>query len=91
MPVEVAATYDSVAKVWWAYSWRWLALGAVAFLLICFPLMFLSNLLHFNHEATGNLMTAITFLISFLAAPQWVFHRLLTKGFGSYRIALVEK
>ncbi len=89
MPIEVVPTYENVLRVWWAYSWRWVALGIVAFA-VMFGFQFLAIAAKMDVETIKKVEQAISFLISVLAS-QWVIHRILTKGFGRFRLALVEK
>ena len=89
MPIEVMPTYDNVLRVWWAYSWRWVAAGAVAFA-VMFAVQFLAIAAKIDIETIKKVEPALSFLISVLAS-QWVIRRLLTRGFGRFRLALVEK
>jgi hypothetical protein len=89
MSIEVTPTYENVLRVWWAYSWRWVAVGAVAFA-VMFGLLFLCHLAKLDTEIITKAEPAISFAISVLAS-QWVIRRLLTKGFGRFRLAMVEK
>ena len=89
MPIEVMPTYENVLRVWWAYSWRWAGLGLVAFAVI-FVLHLLAIAVKLDVVTLKKAEPVLSFLISVLAS-QWVIRRLLTKGFGRFRLALVEK
>jgi len=90
MPIEVMPTYDNVLRVWWAYSWRWGAAGAVVAFAVMFAVQFLAIAAKMDIETVKKAEPVLGFIISVLAS-QWVIRRLLTKGFGRFRLALVEK
>ena len=91
MPMEIVPTYGNVLRVWWAYSWRWLAFGVCAAALCGFLFAAIVQMAGLNADMSEKAGMAVTFIISLLAAPHWAIRRLLTKGFGHYRLALVEK
>lgn len=85
---ELEATYPLALKVWWAIVWRTISLGVLAGLALGFVFGIAS-------AVTGLMLPqyvhAIIGLFGGMAACLWVLKRLMTKGFGNYRLAVLEE
>lgn len=76
-------------KLWWAYTWRsvlvsillGIVIVAVASLIVSFV---------YPHVDVTETNASFGGLLSFIAGI-WVMKRLLTKGFGGYKLVVVEK
>ncbi|HTK84225.1 MAG TPA: hypothetical protein VL625_03990 [Patescibacteria group bacterium] len=88
MAVEVAPTYDKIVQLWWAYYWRFFGLGFLIELVLSVIYLTMDQVLGIK---TQHYMISIAVIIIGTVVSQWVFHRLLTKGFGRYRLVLIEK
>ncbi len=88
MAVEVAPTYDKIVQVWWAYYWRFFGLGFLIELPLGVLYVTMDQVLGIR---PSQLMINGAVIIIGTVVSQWVFHRLLTKGFGRYRLVLIEK
>ena len=90
MPLEIPVTYEKVVRVWWAYIWRFLLLGGITNMVVVFPFQLMAHSIGLAPKMRDVGKMGIGLVISIVAA-QWVIHWLLTKGFGRYRLALIEK
>ncbi len=88
MAVEVAPTYDKIVQLWWAYYWRFFGLGFLIEIVLSVIYITMDQVLGIK---TSHLMITGAVIIIGTVVSQWVFHRLLTKGFGRYRLVLIEK
>ena len=77
-------------KVWWAFTWRVTLVGILIGVLLSFISEFIRTV-----TLGPNLITAfVFFLLAFIfviGSQTWVFNRLMTKGFGKYRLVVVNK
>ncbi|MCD8498095.1 MAG: hypothetical protein LRZ85_08490 [Alphaproteobacteria bacterium] len=82
----VEPTMMLALKVWWAWLWRVMPLAFIAGFLIGLAWGFI-GLATGAPAAIGALLGALVgFYISI-----YIFYRLMTKGFGPYRLVVTEK
>ena len=85
---EIEVTYSLAFKVWWAIMWRTLPLALLAGVALGFVFGIAS-------AVTGLMLPqyvhAMIGLCGGMAVCLWVLKRLMTNGFGKYRLAVLEE
>jgi ABC-type uncharacterized transport system permease subunit len=86
---ELEPTMKLAFKAWWAFAWRSMlaAIVAGAALGALFGLVFAMLKLNIGTSPIPGLMGMA--LGAYLSV--WIFQRLMIKGFGNYKIVIVEK
>jgi len=77
-------------KIWWAYFWRAMLLIIPGSLLIGVVGGIIAALIRLGPEY-GGILGGVSGLIVGLYMSAYVFKRLMTKGFGPYRLVVVKK
>jgi hypothetical protein len=87
MAMEVAPTYDKIVHLWWAYYWRFFGLGFLFNVVFAIVYVTMDQVLGIKMQEIA--IKAAVIVIGTVCS-QWVFHRLLTRGFGRFRLVLIE-
>lgn len=87
---EVEPTYRHVFQLWWAMLWRIIPLVMIGSFVLGFITAFISHIM----DMDKNSMQTVSALVGGawgLYVTLWVLRRLIIKGFGKYRLSIVEK
>lgn len=87
-PQEV--TWEMTITFWWAQMWRSIPLIVLASILAGALYHFITEALNVDPTVKIWMGVGLGFYVGLLMTL-WVVRRLLTKGFGKYRLFMVEK
>ena len=90
MSYEAEATYGTAAKVWWALTWRIFPTALLGSLIIGFVIGLISGALKTDVNAASIFAGILGFAFG-LWVMLFMIRRLMTKGFGRYRLAVMVK
>lgn len=90
MSYEAEATYGTAAKVWWALTWRILPTAILGSLIIGFVIGLISGAMQTDINAASVFAGILGFAFG-LWVMLFMIRRLMTKGFGRYRLAVMVK
>ncbi|MEM6810997.1 MAG: hypothetical protein AAF549_00845 [Pseudomonadota bacterium] len=77
-------------RVWWAWFWRYLLIVVILSALVGGGIGAIGALIGLASDTTASIGGGAGFLVGIIFMP-FVFKRLMTKGFGKYRLAVVHK
>lgn len=85
---EVEANYSTALKLWWALIWRTVPLAMAGAFVIG---LVLGIIVGVTGLGLSPIVSGVFGLVWGAFASVWVIKRLMTKGFGNYRLAILEK
>jgi len=89
---EVEATFGKAAKAWWALTWRAVLLALLSAFLVGVVFGIFETVLNVDTHSGGIVaINGTAGAVVGVYVSIWVMRRLMTKGFGRFRLALVEK
>ena len=77
-------------QVWWAFFWRSMLIIIPSTILVSIPIGIICAILRVGQETAGIFGGLFGLLIG-LYITAYVVKRLMTKGFGQYRLVVVKK
>lgn len=92
--MEVQATYGNALRIWWAWFWRQMLLMIPLVLVTAFVVGFIVGMLFpagDGENSAAGFMGGLIGVVVSLGVQIFVIHRLMNKGFGRFRLALMEK
>jgi len=90
MQNEVEPTLGLGLKLWWASFWRIMPLVLIGSFVVGFIIGILGLILGVDNKAL-NIVAGIAGGVFGIYVSAFIFRRLMVKGFGRYRLAVVEK
>ena len=90
MNYEVEPTIGMGLKLWWAFTWRGAFFGILGAVLIGVVLGVVGAVIKLDPLVVG-IASGVTGLIYGIYMMAWAVRRLMIKGFGRYRLVVVEK
>lgn len=90
MSYEAEATYGTAARVWWAMTWRILPTAILGALIIGFVIGLISGAMNTDVNTAAAFSGIVGFAFG-LWVMLFMIRRLMTKGFGRYRLAVMVK
>lgn len=88
---ELESTMGLACRVWWAFTWRSVLLGLVCGALAGLVMGLITDILDFGKSPTLSMASSAAGLALGVCASIWVMRRLMVKGFGRFRLVVVEK
>lgn len=90
MSYEAEPTYETALKVWWALFWRIMPTAIAGAILIGFVIGLASGALNIDVNA-ASIFSGILGFVFGMWVILFMIRRLMVKGFGRYRLAVMVK
>lgn len=90
MSTELEATWFTGLRVWWAWFWRTMLIVLIVSFIGGLVVGVLSAIIGLGEALASVLGMFVGLGVGFYFGPA-VFKRMMTKGFGKYRLAVVTK
>lgn len=90
MQREIQPSLLLALKVWWSWCWRVMPLALIGSFVAGFIVILIDYLIGIDQK-TGTTISAVLGGAIGLYLSVYIFYRLMVKGFGKYRLAVLEK
>ena len=87
---EIQSDFKTGLLIWWQHQWRFFIFGVLPTTLLGMAMGKLGEMNNIAPEAVGIVVFMVNFILGIIASSL-VYAYLIKKGFGRFRLAMVEK